>query len=241
MEQLKFEELRTIKPNTKLPDYIQNRNGKVKFLDEDALINLNNDFAVETMKRVEQFKKNGVDISPCLTWLSRWKKAFDTQDTELIVELCTEDIIWDDPSLLGQTLHGRKELFDITRSFEKMVPDMRYDFDGPPYFDWIPDVGLRMVIPWIATGHWEGDMQFYPFKEDSLSVAATGKLLQGRGFDRYWLNTDWKMYRGQTYWDFLEVAQQCGILPAPGINLAILLKIQNFIGKSGKILKSFLP
>jgi steroid delta-isomerase-like uncharacterized protein len=134
----------------------------------------------------------------------RWQIAWNSHDPAQVVALCTEDVVWDDP-LTDKPERGREEVAAYLRSVWQAFPDLRFTWPEGPYasFD-----GVKLALHWHVTGTMRGRM-------DPPGFAPTGRTFEIEGVDLLELRDGLvRAYSG--FFDVRGVAQQIGVLPAPG-------------------------
>jgi steroid delta-isomerase-like uncharacterized protein len=137
-------------------------------------------------------------------WVGRW----NAHDVGGILELVTEDVAWEDPSIDG-TAHGRA---DARRYIESV-------FRGFPDIAWAMPMGLFVSLedddellkigqPWACRGTALGTI-------DPPGFAPTGKAFELEGFDVWELRRDeGRLRRVVSYYDALEFGRRIGLIPA---------------------------
>jgi steroid delta-isomerase-like uncharacterized protein len=137
-------------------------------------------------------------------WLDRFLRAWNAHDTDAVVALCAEDVVWSDPSM-SEPLQGRDRARRFIDSTFTAFPDFQVsDLRAPCLVAAEP----RALAQYRMTGTMLGDW-------DELGFAATGARICVEGIDTY-------DFRGEllcgcrTLYDSLDTARQLGILPAAG-------------------------
>ena len=143
----------------------------------------------------EQFARDFAD---------RWQKAWNSRIPEQVSELCSEDVLWDDP-LTERPEQGRAAVNEYLRSVWRTFPDLEFTWPEGPYasFD-----GVKLALHWRVTGTMLGSM-------DPPGFAPTGRRAQLDGVDLLELR-DGLVCAYNGFFDARGVGQQIGILPASG-------------------------
>lgn len=197
------------------PEYLEcNRLGKIKTLTEDELIQNNIDFFDDLEKRIPLYNKMGTDISFLDEWMKKWWGGWLDRDMDLVETLVTKDIHWMDPICFGKPTIGMQEFVDYNDAFFDALPDWRYDLIDSAWIDVIPGKGVRTVLHYYGSGHWDNPLKLTPFDESALSIPGTGEFMQCQAVDRYYFNEDGICYRGETLYDMMEALQMSRLLPS---------------------------
>jgi steroid delta-isomerase-like uncharacterized protein len=149
-------------------------------------------------------EKTSLEEAFARQFADRWQIAWNSRDPAQVVALCTEDVVWDDP-LTEKPERGREAVTAYLRSVWQALPDLRFTWPEGPYasFD-----GAKLALHWHVTGTMLGRM-------DPPGFAPTGKTFEIEGVDLLELRDDLVCgYSG--CFDVRGVAQQIGVLPAPG-------------------------
>ena len=151
--------------------------------------------AVTQASSSEQFARDFAD---------RWQRAWNSCIPERVTELCTEDVLWDDP-LTERPEQGRAAVADYLRGVWVAFPDLTFSWPEGPYasFD-----GVKLALHWHVTGTMLGGM-------DPPGFAPTGKRMELDGVDLLVLR-DGLVCAYQGFFDVRSVAQQIGAMPATG-------------------------
>ncbi|RMI32602.1 ester cyclase [Nocardia stercoris] len=156
-------------------------------------------------------------------WSVRWLDAWDRHDLDAILDLVTDDVRYEDPSLFGEFLTGRAALREVVLSTWQAFPDVRFELAGTPYFALL---GSGMAAPWRMRGTFAGDMAGGP---SPLGIAPTGRFFDTHGVDIYELR-DGRLARWSTTTDLFDLARQVGLLPAPRTPLfRMVVRMQRLI------------
>ena len=143
----------------------------------------------------ERFARNFAD---------RWQEAWNSRTAEQVTALCAEDVSWEDP-LTDVPERGRQAVSDYLGSVWRAFPDLHFTWPEGPYasFD-----GIKLALHWRVTGTMLGPM-------DPPGFAPTGRRIELDGIDLLELR-DGLVCAYFGVFDARGIAQQAGLLPAPG-------------------------
>ncbi len=145
-----------------------------------------------------------VDAEFVGAFASRWLAGWNEHDVDALVELCTEDVLWEDPALPGPE-RGRAAVREYLIGTWSMFPDLSFTLPEPSM---IALAGPRAAQVWRMTGTMLGSDPWAGF-------APTGKRMEIEGIDLYEFRDGLVAhYRGK--YDLAEVARQIGLAPARG-------------------------
>jgi steroid delta-isomerase-like uncharacterized protein len=139
----------------------------------------------------------------------RYMAAWNSHDASRITELVTEDIVWDDPALRGETARGREAVAEFVRSSWRAMPDLRFEDRGGPYRSL--ESANRVIAPWRMRGTFTGPLEPPGF-------APTGAEVVADGLDE-WEFRDGLIARYRAVYDLAELAQQIGAMPEPNTRM----------------------
>lgn len=152
----------------------------------------------------ETVASDAVDAAFVRSFAERWLAGWNDHDVEALVELCTEDVLWEDPALPGPE-RGRAAVREYLEGTWSMFPDLAFTLPEPPM---LALEGPRAAQVWVMTGTMLGPDPWAGF-------APTGKRMQIEGNDLYEFRDGLvSHYRGR--YDLAEVARQLGLAPARG-------------------------
>jgi predicted ester cyclase len=143
--------------------------------------------------------------------LTRWETAWNTHDLDLLETAVTEDVVWEDPAMFGETVHGRSEFRAFTEILFHAIPDVHFEDAGEPH---LALEGTGLALPWRMTGTFTGELAFWGKRYGSQppTWAPTGRRLDIEGVDLYefrdGLISHWKIV-----YDVYGMLQQIGLLP----------------------------
>ena len=144
-------------------------------------------------------------------FLARWGEAWNSHNLDELEKMVTEDITWEDPAQFGETVHGRAEFRAFSEMLFRMMPDVRFEGLGVPYF---PTQGDGIALRWRWTGTFTGDAAFWGkrFGATPMAYAPTGRRVDLEGVDIYEFR-DGLIARWTIVYDLLGLSQQMGIIP----------------------------
>jgi len=145
-----------------------------------------------------------LDLGFVGSFVQRWADGWNQHDADALVELCAEDVIWEDPAL-PEPERGRAAVRDYLLGVWSMLPDLMFELPEPPL---IAGEGPRAAQVWRMTGTMLGSDPWAGF-------APTGKRVELEGIDLYEFREGLLAhYRGR--YDMAETARQLGLAPARG-------------------------
>jgi steroid delta-isomerase-like uncharacterized protein len=137
-------------------------------------------------------------------FIQRWTNAWNGHRVEPLLELMTEDIVYDD-SAWPRTMRGHADVREFAEHTWRAFPDLRFELLEGPF--------LHPSAP-QATAHWRG-YATHTGRIDPPGVPATGRHVEFTGFDFHEYR-DGKVARLVITFDMADVGRQLGLLPAPG-------------------------
>jgi steroid delta-isomerase-like uncharacterized protein len=137
-------------------------------------------------------------------FLARWAAAWNSHEPERLLELMTEDIVYDD-SAWPTTMRGHGEVRAFLEHAWRAFPDLRFEVAAGPYI--VPG-RAQAAFHWNGTGTNTGPI-------DPPGFAPTGKAVafDGADFHEY---RDGRVCRLRIVFDMMDVGVQLGTLPPPG-------------------------
>lgn len=127
----------------------------------------------------------------------RLEKAWSEKDIDALVDLFTEDCVYED-----MALGARHEGHEGIREFAQAV------FAGMPDFDLTFPV--RVVTPergsshWVIRAHWNGDFE---------GMDRTGHPIEFKGLSSY-VFRDGRIAHNIDCWDYVQMIRAFGVVPA---------------------------
>ncbi len=165
--------------------------------------------------------------------LARWETGWNTHDLDLLETAITDDIVWEDPAMMGETVHGRAEFRAFTEILFRAIPDVHFDEFGEMH---LALEGTGLAFLWRMTGTFTGELAFWGrrYGSNPPAWAPTGRRLSIRGVDMYefrdGLISNWKIV-----YDLFGLAQQLGLLPPPDRPIpSFVLRAQRLIASRQK-------
>jgi steroid delta-isomerase-like uncharacterized protein len=134
----------------------------------------------------------------------RWEAAWNSHDPERLLELMTDDIVYDD-SAWPMMMRGHGAVRQFLEFAWRAFPDLRFEMaDGPYLVSGEPK----------AAFYWKGSAT-HTGPIDPPGFAPTGKHIEfeGADFHKY---RDGRVCRLRIVFDMMEVGRQIGTLPKPG-------------------------
>jgi steroid delta-isomerase-like uncharacterized protein len=113
-------------------------------------------------------------------WAVAWWIAWDAHDTEAVAALVHDEIVYEDPSMLGEQIRGKAQFHDFVAMVFRAFPDLRFEQSDWPMY--VPLDGVGVAFPWRARGTFTGDMRPGP---SPFQLAPTGKAIVVEGVDLY--------------------------------------------------------
>jgi steroid delta-isomerase-like uncharacterized protein len=135
-------------------------------------------------------------------WAHRFLDAWNALDPEGVAALCSEDVVWKDPSA-STPFVGRKGVREFVQLTGAAFPDLHIAETAPPH---LMAGSSKVLSPYRMTGTMLGRLDVFAPTARKLSIA---------GIDEW-------IFRGEllcgycTYYDTIDAARQLGIMPASG-------------------------
>jgi steroid delta-isomerase-like uncharacterized protein len=134
----------------------------------------------------------------------RWEAAWNSHEPERLLELMTEDIVYDD-SASQETMRGHGDVRRFLDSSWQAFPDLTFKPVGGPL---VASDGPRAAFWWRGQGTNSGPI-------DPPGVPATGKRVEFEGADFHEYR-DGKVARLRIVFDMADLSRQLGLMPGPG-------------------------
>ena len=155
-----------------------------------------------------------LDESFARDFADRWQVAWNSRRAEEVTALCTDDVVWDDP-MTERPEVGKPAVSAYLESVWRTFPDLEFTWPEGPYcsFD-----GPKLACHWRLTGTMLGPID--------PGFAPTGRRVEADGVDLLELR-DGLVCGYVGFFDARGMAQQVGVLPAPGSRaerLAVMLQ-----------------
>jgi steroid delta-isomerase-like uncharacterized protein len=137
-------------------------------------------------------------------FVERWESAWNSHRPEQLLELMTEDIVYDD-SAWPTTMRGHADVRTFLDSVWRAFPDLRFEMvDGP----FIMPGAQQAAFWWRGSGTFTGPLEPPGF-------APTGDRLEFEGADFHEYR-DGRVSRLRILFDMMDVARKLGTIPQPG-------------------------
>jgi steroid delta-isomerase-like uncharacterized protein len=137
-------------------------------------------------------------------FIGRWAAAWNSHVPEQLLELMTDDIVYDD-SAWPETMRGHGDVRTFLDHTWRAFPDLTFEAVGSPL---IAADGPRATFWWRGLGTNTGPI-------DPPGVPPTGKPIDFQGADLHEYR-DGKVARLRIMFDMADVSRQLGLLPGPG-------------------------
>jgi steroid delta-isomerase-like uncharacterized protein len=149
----------------------------------------------------------GVDRGFVVDFAERWEAAWNSHQPDRLLELMTEDIVYDD-SAWPRTMRGHDDVREFLGAVWRAMPDLEFQMlEGPFLLEGEP----KAAFYWKGTGTFTGPL-------DPPGFAPTGARILFEGCDLHEYR-DGRVCRLRIVFDMMDVSRQIGMLPAPGSRL----------------------
>jgi steroid delta-isomerase-like uncharacterized protein len=149
----------------------------------------------------------GLDQAFVVDFAQRWETAWNSHQLERVLELMTEDIVYDD-SAWPKTMRGHADVREFVEFAWRAMPDLEFQIvEGPFLLEGEP----RAAFYWRGAGTFTGPL-------DPPGFAPTGARIEFDGFDLQEYR-DGRVCRLRIVFDMMDVSRQIGMVPAPGSRL----------------------
>src|SRR5687767_12756954 len=146
----------------------------------------------------------GVDTEFLAGFVERWEAAWNSHQPDRVLELMTEDIVYDDDAW-PRTMRGHGDVREFLETIWRAMPDLAFEMVEGPF--------VREGEP-VATFYWKGSGTFSgPL--DPPGFAPTGARAEFEGFDLQEYR-DGRVCRLRIVTDMLGMSRQLGLMPAQG-------------------------
>jgi hypothetical protein len=129
-------------------------------------------------------------------WGERFVAAWNGHDPGAVAALCTDDVSWSDPALVGSPTSGLAAVRDFAAFTFAVFPDFRVEDREAPYISWTEPMAL---CPYRMTGTVAGSPE--------AGIPSTGAHICIDGIDRWTFRGEW-LCRYDTYYDHAEMLRQ---------------------------------
>jgi steroid delta-isomerase-like uncharacterized protein len=144
----------------------------------------------------------GIESTRLRDWADRFLAAWNALDAKAVAALCTEDVMWTDPST-RERMVGREAVREFVHANAVAFPDLNIVETAPPCV--IAD-SSKVLSPYRMTGTMLGPLAMFK---------PTGRKLSLDGVDE-WTFRGELLCSYRTFYDTIEAARQLGIMPASG-------------------------
>jgi steroid delta-isomerase-like uncharacterized protein len=134
----------------------------------------------------------------------RWRAAWNSHDADRLLELMTDDIVYDD-SAWPRTMRGHADVREYLDHTWRALPDLEFELGEVPFL--LPG-GPKAVLYWRGTATFTGPLEPPGF-------APTGARLAFDGFDLHEYR-DGRVARLRIVFDVMDISRQAGLMPKQG-------------------------
>jgi steroid delta-isomerase-like uncharacterized protein len=134
----------------------------------------------------------------------RWEAAWNSHEHARLLELMTDDIVYDDSSW-PTTMRGHDDVRTFLDYAWRAFPDLRFEMVDGPY---IVSGQPKAAFYWKGSGTHGGPL-------DPPGFAPTGARIEFEGADFHEYR-EGRVCRLRIVFDMIEVGRQIGTLPKPG-------------------------
>lgn len=147
----------------------------------------------------------GITAERARDWARRFVEAWNSHDPEQLLSLSSEDVVWEDPFIVGGTLRGKPALREWLTSLWRATPDLRFELVGEPF---VSLDGKQLAAAWKGSGRFTGPL-------DPPGFAPTNSPIEMSGVDVHEFDGE-LVKRVHTETDAMSLGRQIGAAPAPG-------------------------
>ena len=137
-------------------------------------------------------------------FIQRWEAAWNSHEPERLLELMTEDVVYDD-SAWPRTMRGHADAREFLEFTWRAFPDLRFEMSDGPYGR---PRAAEGGFPLDGARHAQGPL-------DPPGSAQTGKQVEFEGADFHEYR-DGRVCRLRIVFDMMDVTRQLGLMPKPG-------------------------
>jgi steroid delta-isomerase-like uncharacterized protein len=134
----------------------------------------------------------------------RWEAAWNSHQPDRVLELMSEDIVYDD-SAWPRTTRGHGDVREFLESVWRGMPDLAFEMVEGPF---LHPGEAKAAFYWKGTGTFTGPL-------DPPGFAPTGARIEIDGFDLQEYR-DGRVCRLRIVTDMLDVSRQLGLMPQQG-------------------------
>ena len=156
------------------------------------------------MAQTETTQEQQLDRGWVEEFVKRWEDAWNSHEPDRVLELMTEDIVYDD-SAWPTTMRGHGDVRQFLEFAWRAFPDLRFESAGGPF---IAFGEPKAAFQWAASATHTGPI-------DPPGFAPTGKRIEfdGADFHEY---RDGRVCRLRIVLDMMDLGRQLGTLPKAG-------------------------
>lgn len=146
----------------------------------------------------------GIELDFLTSFAERWEVAWNSHQPDRVLELMTEDIVYDD-SAWPRTMRGHADVREFLDSVWRGMPDLAFEMVDGPFLHPSEQVA---TFYWRGTGTFTGPL-------DPPGFAPTGARMEIHGFDLQEYR-DGRVCRLRIVTDMMEASRQLGLMPPQG-------------------------
>jgi ketosteroid isomerase-like protein len=143
-------------------------------------------------------------------FVKRFYAAWNAHDVEAAMQCCTEDVVVDDPIMMGGLARGRIEFGEWLENLVAAIPDLYFETVGTPC---LALEGPTFVQQWRGSGTFSHTLHPWP-PGSAPTVYPTGVRFEFEGADVHELR-DGKLCYWNLYYDMFLLLRRVGLLPDP--------------------------
>ena len=164
------------------------------------------------MAQTETTQRQELDQAWVEEFLQRWEAAWNSHEPDRVLELMTEDIVYDD-SAWPTTMRGHGDVREFLESAWRAFPDLRFEGTEGPF---IASGEPKAAFQWTGSATHTGPL-------DPPGYAPTGKRIEfdGADFHEY---RDGRVCRLRIVFDMMDLGRQLGILPKAAQRLVVKVR-----------------
>jgi steroid delta-isomerase-like uncharacterized protein len=137
-------------------------------------------------------------------WSRRFVAAWNALDDEALAAMCSEDVVWHDPTM-PEPARGPEDVRAFVTATALAFPDLQLEALDSPFISRAEPVALlRYRLTATMHGPWRYS-----------GLAATGRRLEVLGVDE-WTFRGELLSHYRSYFDRAEMGRQLGVLPPAG-------------------------
>jgi steroid delta-isomerase-like uncharacterized protein len=137
-------------------------------------------------------------------FVARWEAAWNSHRPERLLELMTDDIVYDDSSW-PRTMRGHGDVREFLESAWRAMPDLEFHMEEGPF---VTENGTKAAFYWSGAGTFTGPLEPPGF-------APTGERVEFDGCDVHEYR-DGRVCRLRIVFNMMDVGRQLGLVPKQG-------------------------